>query len=347
MREADFTPEGARARHAGFFAGTRRRSATAGALAWLDDDHLLVGHLVTSTLLVYRVENADGAPTFHRVGGVSEVPGLDLPTDLAVVPGRRVAVTSSGTGTLDLLDASGFVDGEGLALLGRAHHAGDRNVHGVDVSPDGRWLVYSTIDLPGGLRVVAVDALLAAGPQDAVEPLAIHDEPLSAKPKGVAFSADGRHLVLTYGPNVGAEVGDRIVGWIEVRSWDTDLGRTGEVVARLEVPGMSCPEALAPFPDGETFVVTDHVEDGAWFVRLDPHTGELQPVDGVGIGWSRGGLRAPHGCVVTPGGKAVVVASYGDATVRVFALDGPSGPGPDFGAGLSTAVDSTPVAATG
>lgn len=326
--EPDLTVAGSRPLHEGFFAGTRRRWATAGSLTWLDDAHLVVAHLLTGTLVLYRFDREGDRPVLRRRARTDADPHLHLPEDIAATPDRRhVAVTNSGTGLLVLLDAEALRDRGAVVVTGRAGAPGDRVPHGVDVSPDGRFVVWSIVDVIGGLRIAAVDALLHAGPEAVVEPLVVADPVQTGKPKGVAFAPDGRHLLLSYAPNVTTGAGLQVPGWIEVRTWNTATGRPGPVVDRLDGVGRNAFEALTFLRDGETVVVTDQAGDTAHVLRFAPATGRLSWVEGVGIGRSRGGLRSPHGCVGTPDGGGVVIACYGDASVRVFDLDDTTGPG--------------------
>lgn len=321
--EPDLTPEGARSLHSGFFAGSRLRRATVGAITWaVDGRYLIAGHLVSSTIVVYRTDTVDGRFSLQRVARTQPHPAVDQPEDLAVTPdGRHLVVTNSGTGSLSLLDLEALLVAGEVGVVGRAHAAGDRVLHGVDVSPDGRWAVYSTIDTPGGLRVVAIDDMVAAGADEPVPAHTVDDPVQREKPKAVTFTPDGAHLVLAYGPNVGSTRVAHPRGWVEVREWDAGTGRPGTVVARRWPPGPGCGEAVAFLRDRETFVVTDQVGDAAHFLRWDPRAESLTVLDRPSIGWVRGGLRAPHGCLVTPDGSALVIASYGDASLRVFDLD--------------------------
>lgn len=320
--EPDLTPAGARALHGGFFAGSRRRRATVGALVWAEGRYLITGHLLSSTLVVYRADTTGDHLELRRVARTAPSPAIDQPEDLAITPdGRHLAVTNSGSGALTLIDLDALLTGGEVRSVGGARVPDDRVLHGVDVSPDGRWIVFSTIDTPGGLRVVAVDDVLAAGPDRLVAAHALDDPVQREKPKAVVFTPDGAHLMLAYGPNVGSTRVARPRGWVEVREWNTATGQPGPVVARQAPPGPACGEDVAFLPDGETFVVTDHVGDAAHFMRWDHRSRSLTVLDQPSIGWVRGGLRAPHGCVLTPDGRAVVIASYGDASLRVFDLD--------------------------
>ena len=227
-----------------------------------------------------------------------------------------VGVTSVSGGRLGVMrtDADGAPM---LTSLATIHVPGDGQVHGVAFAPDGRHLVFTTIDVGGGLRVVRI-ADASDGGLELELTAVIENADAPIRPKGVRFSADGRHLLIAYGDNASTIPRRGGHGFVAVHEWDPASGTIGRRIDRSSArSGIECGEDLTLIADDTAVIVTDQFKDAVHIMRLDRVTGRLGEAQQV-VSWSAGGLTMPHGCATSPDGSTVAVTNYGDGTVRFF-----------------------------
>jgi DNA-binding beta-propeller fold protein YncE len=300
------------------FASGQKRYATASDVVWLSPTLVAVAYLLTSTVVVFDFDDADGTPRLTERARFAAQPGISLPSAVASAEGLDwLAVTNSGGGSISFVSYAGERGRLSAVVRGTASIPGDKNIHGLAVAPDARFVAYTSIDDPGGVRVVA-----APGPGDGheLEVVSMLVNPHAPqKPKGVRFSPDGRFLVIAYGGNVSRSRRRLKSAFVEVHAYDMATGSIGEFVSRSpESLHMAAGEAVAFFPDGSAIVVTDQVDDTAQVVEFDRATGRLGDVT-QRFGWAAGGLTFAHGCAVSPDQRWIAVTNYGDASIRFFA----------------------------
>lgn len=299
------------------FAGSTQRFATASGVTWASDDVVMVAYLLTSSIVVYRLVGNGLARSLTAVADVSNLGGLgDFANISSSADGQLVGVTSTRDGRVGVLrlDGRGIPRQDSLALFGLAQ---DRTVHGIAFSPDSRFLAYTSVDNPGGLRVLNIEN----GDAGAVKLDLVQDEVNrhpSLKPKGVEFTANGKFVIVSYGGNATAFSKRAKPGFVAVHEWSARTGRIGPEVSRsdssLRIP---CAEDICLIDGGSRVVATDHYRDAVYALNLDPHSGVLGAGRKV-ISWSAGGLQSPHGCAVSPDGSTLAVTNYGDGSVRLF-----------------------------
>ena len=303
--------------HRPLFAGAGRRWATTGSAAWLSDTTLVSVNLVQGSLSVFDFDSSGTTPTLRRRHLYRGIEGVKDPTCLGVSPDRRwLAITNSGHGTVTVLSTDGLADGRQPRVVASARAEGDRNVHEVTFTPDQRHVMWSSIDRPGGLRwceFSAADGQVRLGP--------VHwrdNERSPLKVKGIDIDPDGRFVALSYGINAARRASRHHRGAVEVASFDPATCTVGPVISRLadQIP-LACGEDLTYVAGGSLLAVVGHFEDQVLLVHADPVTGRLGGEVGR-IGRSAGGLRTPHGVLVSPDQRWLLVASYGDASVKVF-----------------------------
>ncbi len=300
------------------FASGRKRYATASDVVWLSPERLVAVYLLTSTIAVFDVDDSSGTPVVTCRGQLSGQPGIDQTSAIEVSPdGSWLAVTNSSGGSVSVLtldDTAGHIS---ATVLARVSHPADRNVHGLAITPDGRFIAFTSIDEPGGVRMVSVSAVDGSVVLRVDSTVVNTHSPL--RPKGIRFAPDGRFVVLTYGGNVEHTRARLRPGFVEVRHFDMESGIVGDVVSRTgSALRLGTGEAVAFLPDGSGVVVTDQVRNTAHVIEFDRETGHLGAVT-MHIGWAGGGLSFPHGCSVSPDQRWIAVTNYGDGSIRFFA----------------------------
>lgn len=300
------------------YAGSRSRLATASDLVWIDDRTIMAIYLLTDTVAEFRFSVEEGTPRVDLLESVSGRSGLEQLDSIAVAPdGTWIIATNTSRGCVSLiaLDSGHSVASAPVYLSNPVH--GDRNLHGVATAPTGDRFVYTSIDKPGGLRVVRVEQG-PGGRFDLIVESIIENEHWPLVPKGVAFTPNGRHLIIAYGLNAGRLRLRPGPGFIEVRRYDSDSGAVGEITS-VSDPSLRLliPESISVLGDGSEIVVTDQALHAALVLPIDQSSGTLGQVKSV-LSWAAGGLSFPHGSAFSPDGRWLGLTNFGDGTIRVF-----------------------------
>jgi len=299
------------------YAGTGARYATASGMTWTRPDVVSVVYVLTSSIVTYRIRSTASGRTAEPIATIAGSPEFgDFTAITTAMASGLVGVTSASGGRLGVMrtDADGAPI---LASLATIHVPGDGQVHGVAFAPDGRHLVFTTIDVGGGLRVVRI-ADDSDGGLELELTAVIENADAPIRPKGVRFSADGRHLLIAYGDNASPIPRRGGHGFVAVHEWDPASGTIGRRIDRSSArSGIECGEDLTLIADDTAVIVTDQFKDAVHIMRLDRVTGRLGEAQQV-VSWSAGGLTMPHGCATSPDGSTVAVTNYGDGTVRFF-----------------------------
>jgi 6-phosphogluconolactonase (cycloisomerase 2 family) len=298
--------------------GKRSRVATCSGVAWFHGDHLATVNLQGNTLHTYRLDPVGPTgPALVPVQTLRDLRGLNWPDNLAFSPdGRLVAVTNSRDGAVQIyrVDLAGHrVSDEPAATV---RYEGDVNPHGIAFSRCSRVLAYTTVDVPGWIRLHRV---AEAGGHLEVTPLQqLRNELAPLKPKGIDFAPDGRFAVICYAANVMPEA--RADGRLEIHSFDSEAGLGEPPVsiggAELRV---GFPDDVKFFADGSHVVATDQARDAAIVVRFDARSGRLGELRMV-LENPPARLSFPHGVGVSPDGRYLGITNYGDDKLNLYAI---------------------------
>ena len=320
----------AAAGHERRFAGANPRFATCTGVVWTRPDRLVVAHKLSRTFVTYAVTPTADSLTVEPVARTPELPGVGLITNVAVSPDGHWLVFGDDTLHRVAIHASDPATGGPREIAAAVvSFPGDGILHGVVFSPDGRHLVHSSIDGGvGGLRITPFAGDPTTGTVTTGPVRATPNPYAPSALKGLDFSPDGRFLVLSHGGNVGAEsTRSRIPGFVEIRPWDAEAGEVGSPVVRSPKSwGLGGGEDVTWLVSGERILVSDQFHDQALIVECDPASGALGSVV-ARIGWTAGGLSAPHGCAQSPDGRWLAITNYGDGACRFFDLADPAAKG--------------------
>lgn len=301
----------------------RTRIATCGGVAWLGGGHLLTVNLRGDVMHAWTYE-PDASPR-RLLSGVKEIAlqGFKGPENLAAAAdGSLVAVTFRRAGTMHVYRAdaaSGTIDPAPVLALGAA---GDTNLHGVAFSPCGRYLAYTTVDGTGVVRVWRIRQDAAGGTLAASEVTMLASRWPLLKPKGVAFSPDGRFVAIGYGSNVALKKRTLTQpGTVQVHGFDCETGQldphpAGALPRRAR---LVCAEDVSFLADGTGIVVTDQATDRALIASFDPVSGETGARRQI-LGNADAKLSFPHGCAVSPDGLYMAIACYGTDRANLYRL---------------------------
>lgn len=320
----------AAAGHERLFIGTNRRYATCTGVVWTRPNRMVVAHKLTRTLVTYAVAASTDGLTIDRLERTPARPEIGQISNLNVSPdGHWLAFGDDTFGHVAVYAVDTSSGGPRESMAGIVRHPGDSVHHGVVFSPDGRHILYSSIDLrAGGLRIAPFAGDPTTGTVTIGEVRAIPNAYRPSALKGLDFSPDGRWLALSYGANAGPTASrSTIPAFVEVHPWDATSGRVGPPVTRSPRSwGMGIGEDITWLASGDRLLVADQSRDQALLARCDPVTGALGPIV-ARIGWAAGGLQAPHGCAQSPDGRWLAITNYGDGSCRIFDTTDPASGG--------------------
>jgi len=313
------------------FAAANPRYATCTGTVWTRPDRMVTAYLLGRAFVTseFAAPGRDGAPvSIDRHDVLGDRPDIGRITGVKISRDRRWLTYGDDThghaAVLALDPATGIPTG----IAGTVKVPGDVILHAIGFSPDGRYLLFSSVDVPGGLRIVPVTADPDTG-RVTFGPVACTPNPyLPSALKGLDFSPDGRWIAMAYGANAGAaSTRSTAPAFVEIRPWDAATGTPGPPVARSprswRVGGI---EDLVWLSAGDRLLLTDQFLDQALVVGCDPGTGAFGPVI-TRIGWAAGGLHAPHGCAESPDGRWIAITNYGDGSLRIFDTTDPAAAG--------------------
>ncbi len=203
-----------------FEVAGRKRLATCSGLAWFAGNHLAAVNLYGQHLRIYRMEKPSdegGEPRLELLHEFTE--GIHYPE----------AVSASSDGKLFAVSHS-LVEKKGVTL----HRADpftfkpepeftrldpDETCHGLEFSPNARYLAYTCLTGAGSVHVVDV----TESPVKRTCFIANRNPDL--RPKAVTFTPDGKYVAIVYSPIVQA-TSDHIsqAGRIEIRRFDSRSG---------------------------------------------------------------------------------------------------------------------------
>jgi DNA-binding beta-propeller fold protein YncE len=240
--------------------------------------------------------------------------GLSYPEDVAVAPnGRLLAVTHSmrkAVGvTLHAVDPVSLAPSAAGKLLRRGPY-----FHGLSFSPDSRHLAFTEIGPTGFVEVIRVASFFRR------RTCLLENRHAPMKPKSVAFSHDGRFVVIGLSMNASEKAGEVVSsGMLSIHRFDASRGVIeSEPVAESRdlgvwPAGLDICAFLPPMP-GQPYgiLTTNQAADMVTAFAFRPDDRRLEFV-----GLFQDGLTFPHGVDVSADGNFVAVTNYGDDTLRI------------------------------
>lgn len=302
--------------HTPLFIGRRQRLATCSGVAWFHDTYVATVNLLGNAFHTYRFDPV--AHEFERAQTLVDMHGLTRPENLAFSPdGRWLAITNSEDGAVNVYRVdreTHLIDPVPAAAIKRAS---DVNAHGVRFSPCSRYLVFTTVDEPGYIRLYRVVTDLP-GRVELVSCQDVENRRAPLKPKGIDFSPDGRFIAVCYAAN--ASRGWRVLrGLVALHRFDSEIdSRVCDVYAGAGRLRLHNPDDVIFLRDGSHLVVTDQARDLAAIVSFDAKTGTLG-ARSMTLENPAAQLSFPHGAGASADGSYLAIASYGDDKFTVYA----------------------------
>jgi DNA-binding beta-propeller fold protein YncE len=298
------------------YVGNRLRLSTCTGVIWVGDQQLIsIGfhnHSIDTyhfdptipNLFAYKSEDLQA----FQKSKLGKLENIALSQD-----GAMIAVTNNGSIAVHLYK---ITDSEMI------HRAEIPKVgfwtHGVEFSRHMDYLAYTLFGDPGKIMLYRltrnedeINVTLSQMMDANVFPL---------HPKGIDFSLDDRFVAVCFAIN-NSNVPKRISGSLAVYSFDRVHGLIDphpvSVIGTSEL--LSVPEDVCFSPEGTSLWVANHGNDTVTTHAFDPATGQLGE-SRILLQNPEAKLSFPHGLSISPDGKYLAVANYGDDTVKIYAI---------------------------
>ena len=282
----------------------RVRNATASDIAWLSNDVFVVALLEDSTTRTYRCDFIQGRVERLDLSrnGMNWPETLDTNREHTEIV---VAQAGDGSVTRHPIESDTFRIMPPVARreLGVPHG----QLHGISYSPDERFLICTTIDEPGFIRVLDIETL---------EDVYHYANPFAPlKPKSVAFSDSGSRMTVVFSPNAGRAAAQN--GLLAAYKYCVEDGTfDSEPIDVLIDDGnyMDVPDVARTLPAGDQIIYSNQGNDT---VSLLDRSG---PGPGILRTFVRAGLELPHGVRASDDSKWLGVTNFGDCSISVFGI---------------------------
>ena len=286
-----------------FFIGDRPRVSTCSDVVWTRQNTLITCNLGGQAihLFDYRegVEHLVHRQTIrspYRLGGLALSPDGKWLAVTHSMPGFRVAIHAVGE--------DGSIEPNARresAVLGKMF------VHGVDFSPDGRFLFVTQFEVNS--TIVTLDPLTLRIVRELPTPF-VDPQPKFAK--SACFTHDRRFMFIAY--SARAQSSSRTTeALIAVHNYSVQDGVISAHQCLFD-EGLGNVECLDMLPDG-TILAVDQYESTVFTLSFDQAAMKLTRLNTVLS--EKDGLRSPHGISVADHG-AIAVTDHIDDVVRIY-----------------------------
>jgi len=296
-----------------FVVAGRERQATCSDVAWIGKNHLATVNLYGQHLRIYALVEEDGRPLGLNL--VRELNGLASPEGVAASPdGSMLAISHSLSNEFGIT-LHRIIEGASLELSPAELLCAGRSgcaFHGVNFSPDGRYLAYTIVGNAPTIEIVQLSNNSITTRIEAFNPF--------MSPKSIAFSADGQFVVIAYGL-IATPVDSQLTdgGRITVHRFNSETGKievnpVAEYGGEELAPGFVDMSTFLPAKIGETYhiLIADQGADRIPIFAFDADAATLVPA-----GVFAENLSFPHGIEACPDGGLVAVTTYGDDAIHI------------------------------
>jgi hypothetical protein len=294
-----------------FTVGDRKRFATCSGVAWLSDTTFVTVNLYGQHLRVYKI--SDQSPDSSVALLYEATKGITFPEIVKVSPNKKLMAISH------TMSANKGISVHSIECLHGFEIKYSKDIrtgtyHSLCFSPDSRFLAASEIGKIGFVEII--DVLTGKTTYQQTSRLS----PL--RPKSVLITPNGDYIVIISGAVVKQENTEKSsTSFISLHKFDQQEGTFEDLpVAELEYANekyVSIEDCCIVSPNGEgsyfNLICVDQANDQVLNFLCNTDTSEIQFVGTVSDD-----VFFPHGIDVSPSGKSLAVANYGDNSIRIL-----------------------------
>jgi DNA-binding beta-propeller fold protein YncE len=291
-----------------YFVGTRLRYATCSGVSWFNGLHLAVVNLYGNNLRVYKFDPFSVQPITLLIESTA---GLSYPENVAISPdGLTMAIAHSlssehGLSVQKVNELSLESD-----LTRKMIRLG--TYHGLDFSPDSRFLAVTEIAGSGSIEVI--------NSQTHENTCILKHLHQDLKPKGISFSSDGFFVAIVYAANIISSMQTKKTPLvIDIHAYDFKTGQiNSDALTSIRIAnecGASY-ENCAFLPNiGDEYIllVTNQSEDSVEKYSFNSKNNKI-----INVGLLADQMSFPHGIDVSRDGRYIAVTNYGDDTIWII-----------------------------
>jgi len=298
------------------YVGNRTRLSTCTGVIWVGDNKLISIGAHNHSLDTYQFDPTIPSLFAYKnenLNDFQKTPIGQLENIAVSKDGSLAAVSNNGASSIHLYK---IVNTE-FVHIAEIPKVGWWN-HGTRFSRQMDYIAYTIFGNPGKIMLFRImennDEINITLSQDMDTNL------FPLHPKGIDFSLDDRFIVVCHAIN-NSRAPNRLSGALAVYSFDRINGKIDPTpISVIGTSELLCvPEDVCFSPDGSSVLVTNHGNDTITIHAFDPITGQLGE-SGILLQNPEAQLSFPHGLNVSPDGKYLAVANYGDDTVKIYSL---------------------------
>ena len=307
------------------FTGDRARFASCTSVAWtVGDSFLFAPCLLASALQIYSFDSETGSlcPSKYIDGREGWPIGHPISIDFSR-DGSMMAMTNSLSGSVAIYEMGADFAAKGVEKLPKGPSLVvpdpvSKVVHGVRFSADSRYFAYTCFAPKGFIRLYRLEKNGSKELQcSLIQSIDNPQRPM--KPKGVAFSPNGKFVAICYSENAKGKA-TPTAGAVLIYPFDAAAGRIHlKSVSSSYHKTLSTPEDVCFHPDGHVLFVSNQGNDSIVQYSIDPTTGQLgRPL--VALQNPTSNLSFPHGIACSTDGRYLGVSNHGDNKTTVYRI---------------------------
>ncbi len=294
-----------------FTVGDRTRYATCSGVAWVTNTVFVTVNLYGQHLQVYQVKNEADQLVISPIYEIKQ--GIEYPESVAVSPDKKMMAISHTMSTTKGLSLHKIKADDGFEI-DASKDIRKGTYHSLCFTPNSRFLAVTEIGKTGFVEIIdAGNGQTTYLQKSRLSPL---------RPKSVAIDPTGSLIIIISGSVVKPSNHDKSsISVISIHHFDQNTGVFEDApMTDFEFSNgkhMSLEDAciVKTSPDGDRFnlICVDQANDKLHNFSINSQTLKIKYMGSVSDD-----VSFPHGIDVSPSGRFLAVANYGDNSIRIL-----------------------------